>query len=68
MQELFSLTHHFIIKNTLIPSKQHVLAARSHHEASIEDQILIWLLVYNWDPSCLHYWGIVAYSALVWLN
>jgi len=24
--------------------------------------------VYDWDPNCLHYWGIVVYSVLIWLK
>ena len=24
--------------------------------------------MYNWVPNCLHYWGIVVYSVLVWLK
>jgi hypothetical protein len=30
--------------------------------------MLIWFLVNDWDPNCLHYWGIVVYSVLVWLK
>jgi len=31
----------------------------------IEKQIPILLLVYNWDPNCLHYCDIVVYSILI---
>jgi len=24
--------------------------------------------VYDWDPNCLHYWGTVVYSVLIWLK
>ena len=31
----------------------------------IYEQILNWFLVYDWDPNCLHYCGIVVYSTLI---
>jgi len=26
------------------------------------------VLVYDWDPNCLHYWGIAVYIVLIWLK
>jgi hypothetical protein len=30
--------------------------------------IRLLFLVYDCDPNCLHYWGIVVYSVVIWLK
>jgi len=50
-----------------------MLAPEEHHVTSPWTALYIrtgpyLVLVYDWDPYCLHYWGIVVYSVLIWLK
>jgi hypothetical protein len=39
-----------------------------HLQGAIIRTDLYLVLVYDWDPNCLRYWGIVVYSVLIWLK
>jgi len=37
-----------------------IIDSPSYIRGTYHQGILIWFLVYDWDPNCLHYWGIVV--------
>jgi hypothetical protein len=68
MRESFSLTRHFIVKIHTYHQGNMFQLQGAIIRPLYKNRPLSGFLVYDSDPNCLHYWGIIVYSVLVWLK
>jgi esterase/lipase superfamily enzyme len=68
MRELFSLTHHFIVKIYKCHQGNMFQLQGDIIRPLYKNRCLSAFLVYDSDPNCLHYWGTVVYDIVVWVK